>query len=131
MQDQGKGSRGAPQGSVLVVDDDPAIREICADLLEGEGYDVSTAGDGRAAVRALLARPRDVVLMDIMMPELDGISACREVKGNPATAHVRVALMSARTNLSRETQELARADALVAKPFSLDDLLGTVERLLV
>jgi CheY-like chemotaxis protein len=118
------------QATVLVVDDDPSILAICADLLESEGYTVLCARDGRQALAIVRQDKPTAVLTDIMMPLMDGITMCREVKADPGTAHVPVALMSARTNLTRHNQELACADAIVSKPFDIDQLLDTVQRLL-
>jgi CheY-like chemotaxis protein len=114
---------------VLVVDDDPAILEICSDLLQTEGYAVMVATNGQQALEQIRTDPPHVVLMDIMMPVLDGVEACRQVKANPATADIPVVLMSARTNLTRQSQDLASADALVAKPFDIDHLLNTIHDL--
>jgi CheY-like chemotaxis protein len=114
---------------VLVVDDDPAILEICSDLLQTEGYTVTIATNGQQALEQIRMNPPNVVLMDIMMPILDGVEACRQVKANPTTADIPVVLMSARTNLTRQSQDLASADALVAKPFDIDHLLNTIHDL--
>jgi CheY-like chemotaxis protein len=114
---------------VLVVDDDPAILEICSDLLQTEGYTVSVATNGQQALEQIRMDPPHVILMDIMRPVLDGVEACRQVKANPATAEIPVVLMSARTNLTRQSQDLASADALVAKPFDIDHLLNTIHDL--
>jgi DNA-binding response OmpR family regulator len=114
---------------VLVVDDDPAILEICSDLLETEGYAVSIASNGQQALNLMHGAPPSVVLMDIMMPVLDGITTCQRMKEDGALAGVPVVLMSARTNLSTHNQDLACATALVAKPFDIDHLLSTIENL--
>jgi len=115
---------------VLVVDDDPAILEICSDLLRTEGYDVAVATNGQQAVDQVHADPPSVVLMDIMMPVMDGVEACRRIKGNSGTAEIPIVLMSARTNLTRQSQDLVLADALVAKPFDIDYLLKTIHELI-
>ncbi|HUS16360.1 MAG TPA: response regulator [Chloroflexia bacterium] len=111
---------------VLVVDDDPAILEICSDLLQTEGYQVAVATNGQQALNQIHRDPPAVVLMDITMPVMDGVEACRRIKADPATADIPVVLMSARTNLTRQSQDLVAADALVAKPFDIDHLLNTV-----
>ncbi len=114
---------------VLVVDDDPAILEICSDLLQTEGYEVSVATNGQQAVDLAQHEAPNVVLMDIMMPVMDGIEACRRLKADQHTADIPVVLMSARTNLTRQSQDLVNADALVAKPFDIDYLLHTIAEL--
>ncbi len=114
---------------VLVVDDDPAILEICSDLLETEGYSVMVATNGRQALEQIETDRPAAVLMDIMMPVLDGVTTCRQMKADPHLARIPVVLMSARTNLNRANQELICADALVAKPFDIDHLLNTIHSL--
>ena len=64
---------------VLVVDDEPAVREVLARILEVEGFEVALAGDGRAAVRAQATARADAVLLDVLMPGLDGLEVCRRV----------------------------------------------------
>lgn len=114
---------------VLVVDDDPAILEICSDLLQTEGYEVAVATNGQQALEQAHEETPSVVLMDIMMPVMDGIEACRRLKADQHTADVPVVLMSARTNLTRQSGDLVQADALVAKPFDIDYLLNTIAEL--
>ena len=87
------------------------------------------ATNGQQALEQIRMDPPQVVLMDIMMPVLDGVEACRQVKANPVTSDIPVVLMSARTNLTRQSQDLASADALVAKPFDIDHLLNTIHDL--
>jgi CheY-like chemotaxis protein len=111
---------------VLVVDDDPAILEICSDLLQTEGYEVVVATNGQQALEQAHEETPSVVLMDIMMPVMDGIEACRRLKADQHTADMPVVLMSARTNLTRQSGDLVQADALVAKPFDIDYLLNTI-----
>lgn len=114
---------------VLVVDDDPAILEICSDLLQTEGYAVAVASNGQQALEQVGRERPAVVLMDIMMPVLDGVTACSRLKADPRTATIPVVLMSARTNLNRQNRDLAAADALVAKPFDIDHLLTTLHEM--
>jgi len=115
---------------VLVVDDDPAILEICSDLLETEGYTVAVAPNGQQALNVMRGAHPDVVLMDIMMPVLDGITTCQQMHADPELAEIPVVLMSARTNLNLQNRDLAHAAALVAKPFDIDHLLDTIQQLI-
>jgi CheY-like chemotaxis protein len=115
---------------VLVVDDEALIREVCADVLSSEGYTVATARNGREALDELTLRPANLVLMDIMMPVLDGLMACKELKEDARTCNIPVVLMSAAGNLKARAAEVnCLADAIVSKPFDLDQLLLTVEQL--
>ncbi|HET9015232.1 MAG TPA: response regulator [Thermomicrobiaceae bacterium] len=112
-------------GRILVVDDDPAIRDLLDELLSDEGYEVYTAPDGRAAIAAAQARQPHVILMDLMMPYVDGITATRTLKGDPTTDWIQIIAMSAGVNLRMAAAQLP-ADGLVGKPFDIDALLADV-----
>jgi CheY-like chemotaxis protein len=114
---------------VLVVDDDPVIVELLVLNLELEGHEAITASDGREAVRLVHDAAPDLLLLDVMMPELDGFAVCRELKQDPATADLPVVLLSARaqeSDLVRGTA--AGADAYVTKPFDPFELVRLLER---
>ena len=111
--------------SVLIVDDDPAIRGMLVELLSDEGYDTFIAGDGHTAVEMATIHSPDVILMDLMLPIMDGASATRLIKANPKTAYIRVIAMSAGSNLRRLLDDIP-ADGVVSKPFDLDALLADV-----
>ena len=114
---------------LVVVDDEPSIREICVDVLSSEGYEVSTADNGREAVDLLASKPADLVLMDIMMPVLDGVTACKLLRENEQTRDIPVVIMSASHNIHSQISELQHmASAVVPKPFDFDELLNTVRR---
>jgi DNA-binding response OmpR family regulator len=116
---------GACVSSVLIVDDDPAIRGMLVELLSDEGYDTFVAGDGHTAVEIATNQSPDVILMDLMLPIMDGASATRLIKANPKTAGIRVIAMSAGANLRLLADNLP-ADGVVGKPFDLDALLADV-----
>ncbi len=116
---------GALLSCVLIVDDDPAIRSMLVELLTDEGYETLVAGDGRTAVEIAQQRFPDVILMDLMLPVLDGGSAMRVLKDNPLTNPIRIIAMSAGANLRQQVNELP-ADGVVSKPFDLDALLADV-----
>lgn len=108
---------------ILVVDDDAATREGLAEGLAGMGHEVSVASGGLAALQSLKDPLPDLILLDVMMPELNGLAACKALKdsGLPA-ASIPVVLMSARPLRAPERQELCRrhrAAAYLSKPFDL------------
>ena len=109
---------------VLVVDDDPDLAALCSLLLESEGYDTDIARNGYEAYDAISSEHIDVVLLDAMMPVLDGLTVCRMVKRDPDLKDVAIILMSASERLCDEAQ--GSADAVISKPFDLDNLVDTV-----
>jgi DNA-binding response OmpR family regulator len=117
--------------TILVVDDDPVIQKLLAVNFEMEGYQVETANDGAEALAAVAAGPPDVVVLDVMMPKVDGIEVVRRMKADAATAGVPVLLLSARAQAKDIAEGLeAGADAYMAKPFDPVDLLDRVASLL-
>lgn len=110
---------------VLIVDDDPSIQALLDELLRDEGHATVLASDGISAIeRARETRP-DVILMDLMLPVLDGASAIRLLKRDPATQEIPVIAMSAGANLRLHAEHLP-ADGVLGKPFDLDTVLAHV-----
>ena len=109
---------------ILVVDDEPQVVWMLQFSLEAEGYQTLSARDGRAALDEVREHHPSVVLLDIMMPVMDGWAFLEELQALPADARPRVIVVSARSSL-RDRAKAAElgADAFVAKPFNVDDLL--------
>lgn len=117
---------------VLIVDDDEEIRTLLQDMLLEEGFQVGTARDGQEALDLLERESGWIILLDIMMPRIDGREVIRQLQANETLrAHNRVALMSAGGRLAQERLHLATdvVEALLPKPFDLDDVLAVVSRL--
>ena len=113
----------AEPGRVLVVDDDPAVRSVLRSALETEGHVVTEAATGNAALTAAREGTPDVVLLDIRLPELDGVEVCRQWKANPRTASIPVILI---TGLNDRAVRLAGIDAgadeFLAKPIDVEEV---------
>jgi two-component system response regulator PrrA len=117
------------QPNVLVVDDDPAIREALDRALRLEGFAVSTRGDGSAALATLEDEPPDVMVLDVMMPGLSGVEVIRRLR---AGGHeLPVCVLSARDELADRVEGLrAGADDYLVKPFELEELVARLHALL-
>ncbi|GHE93083.1 histidine kinase [Streptomyces fumanus] len=112
---------------VLIADDNADMREYLTRILRGAGYQVEAVTDGREALRAVRADAPDLVVSDVMMPRLDGLSLVRELRGDPRTAAVPVMLLSARAGQEASIEGLqAGADDYLVKPFAAAELLARV-----
>ena len=114
---------------ILVVERNPVVQRLERFFLEQAGYTVEFASDGQSALeRARELRPR-IVVTEIMVPVLDGLSLCRILKSEPETAHARVLIFS-HLHAEDRAREVG-ADAFLLKPFSEERLIETVEKLIV
>ena len=113
---------------ILVVDDDPAIRDVVADILEMSDYRVQTANNGAEALAQIRADQPAVVLLDLMMPVMDGWEFLRRCRNVDKCARVPVAVMSAARDVAAAASELG-AQAYLTKPFDMDAVLDVVSRL--
>ena len=108
--------------SVLVVDDEPRVLDALRAVLEGRGYAVRTARNGRLALEAISDARPDVVLLDLAMPGLDGVEVCRRLR---AWSQIPIVVLSARTEERQKVEALdAGADDYVTKPFGTEELLA-------
>lgn len=110
-------------GKVLVVDDDEDSRQLLTHLLERKGYNVVLADGGRAAINALDGTEVDVVLLDVMMPVMDGFAVCQELKKDPSTANLPVILLTARDDMETRAAGMnLGVQEFLAKPVNKEEL---------
>ena len=116
-----------PPSKVLVVDDDPEIVTFLSTLLELEGIESSVATSAAAALEQLQQGRPDLVLLDIAMPDRDGIDLCKELKSDPRTAEVPVFVVSARPGKDVVERALAAgAEEFIRKPFENAELISRI-----
>jgi putative two-component system response regulator len=118
-------------GSVLIVDDIAGNARLVESLLAPDGHLVRTAGDGAEALRLVRSAPPDLVLMDVMMPHVDGFEACRAIKRDPSTRLIPVVLVTSLDDTASRIRGIeAGADDFVSKPFNPPELRARVRSLL-
>ena len=121
--------RGHVTHTVLVVDDEPAIRQLLDDLLSAEGHAVLSATDGRNALEKLRAGVRPcVILLDLMMPLLDGWQTAQQLRSDPELRTIPFAVIAANPRYEADAYRIGAA-AWLGKPVEIDALLQTVEHL--
>ena len=117
--------------NVLVVEDDKAIAELLTMQLASEGFAVRVARDGASSLKEVAVELPDLVLLDVMMPEIDGWSVLRQLRNNPETARVPVVMLTSRVMPADEIRgRNLGASAYVTKPYDLTTLIATVRRVL-
>jgi phosphate regulon transcriptional regulator PhoB len=116
---------------VLIVEDEPDIRDLLVFHLEREGYQVTACRSGAEALRVARAGPPDLVLLDLMLPELDGLEVCRRLRQDPATQGLPIVMLTARGDeVDRVLGLELGADDYVVKPFSPRELVARIRAVL-
>jgi two-component system response regulator MprA len=114
---------------LLLVDDDPSVREALALVLDLNGFEVATAADGREAIRALASDVADAVVLDVLMPGIDGLEVCRRLRATGDRTPV--LMLTARAEVSERVAGLeAGADDYLVKPFAREELIARLRALL-
>ncbi len=114
---------------LLIADDEPAVRALVHATLEGDDYQIIEAGDGVEALELVRAESPSLVLLDVMMPRLNGLDVCRSIKSDPSTSGTMVVMLTAQARQRDRDRGLeAGADVYFTKPFSPLALLDLVEQ---
>ncbi len=115
---------------VLLCDDEPVIRELVRTMLSSASVEVDVAPDGVECLKAAKSRPFDLILLDIVLPGMDGIAVCRLLKSDPATSRVPVYMLTAKAkHADVESAKRAGADGYINKPFKGAELMDLVDAL--
>jgi DNA-binding response OmpR family regulator len=116
---------------ILIVEDDPDIAELVARYLDKAGFVTERTATGRDALQTIGVRPPELIVLDLMLPHVDGLEVCRVVRGNEATAAIPIIMLTARAEESERIVGLELgADDYLAKPFSPNELVARVRALL-
>ena len=115
---------------ILVVEDDREISRLIETCLKVEGYDVFIADNGQDALKVAAVEPLDLILMDVMMPQMDGMDALKRLKEDEKTAGIPVVMLTAKTASEEIVQSLqAGADLHLIKPFTCSELTTIIQRI--
>jgi twitching motility two-component system response regulator PilG len=115
----------------LVVEDEESLLKLQSILLTIRGYTVEGVMDGQSALEAVKTMNPDLILLDIMLPKIDGFEVCRQVKANEATHHIPVVMLTAKKSMEdRVKGEQAGADFYITKPYKASVVIETIQRLL-
>ena len=120
-----------PPARILIVDDDPQNRQLLEVMLAPEGYLISTAANGGEALAKVAEQPPDLILLDVMMPGMDGYQVVSRIKSNLATKHIRVLMLSALDDRNSKMHGVsAGAEDFLTKPVNRAELCARVRNLL-
>jgi DNA-binding response OmpR family regulator len=117
---------------ILVVDDDPNIQELISVNLRVKGYSIVLASDGKEAMEKIKTGAPDLIILDIMMPEIDGWELCKWIRDDPRLRSVKILMLTAK-GTDRDKligREIFKADEYMTKPFEIDLLQQTISRML-
>ncbi len=115
-------------GNILIIDDNPENLRLLSRMLIRRGYDVRQALNGLIALKAVELQPPDLILLDIMMPQIDGYEVCKQLKANPQTAGIPVIFLSALDDVDNKLKGFAVGGAdYITKPFQFDEVLVRVQ----
>ncbi|MCI5217716.1 MAG: response regulator [Candidatus Electrothrix sp. LOE2] len=116
---------------LLIVDDSPTELKLITDVFNTSEYDVVTAGDGEAGVEMAMAAKPDLIILDVVMPKMNGFQACRKIKSMPELENIPVILLTSKNQKSDEFWGKKQgADVYLTKPFHTDEVLEAVTNLL-
>ena len=116
------------KGNILIIDDNPENLRLLSIMLIRRGYEVRQALNGMIALRAIEIQRPDIVLLDIMMPQIDGYEVCKQIKNNPETADIPVIFLSALDEVQNKIKGFASGGAdYITKPFQAEEVIARIK----
>ena len=117
---------------IVVVDDDSSIRELLEVNLRYKGYEVTSAADGKEALSVLKSAPPDLVILDVMMPEIDGWELCKIIRDDHQFKNTKIVMLTAKGQDKDKMigKEILKADEYITKPFDMGGLMMTIQTML-
>jgi DNA-binding response OmpR family regulator len=116
---------------ILLADDEPDVKLVLKKYLEIDGFEVTTSGDGKEALEKAMAGTYDLMILDVMMPYLNGWEVCKKIKSDPAKKNIPVIILTARSqNIDSMMSFECGADEYATKPFEYPELSKTIKNLL-
>jgi CheY-like chemotaxis protein len=117
---------------IMIVDDEPDVAYILKTVLVKEGYKVIEASNGKECLEKVKEEKPKLILLDIMMPDINGWEVCKEIKENPSTSYIPVSMLSIKGDDEdkKKSFEYAHADEHLTKPINFEEVISTVETLL-
>lgn len=113
---------------VLIVDDEEIIREVLSYAIKGRGFISEDAKNGKEALKKVAQGRPDIIILDVAMPEMDGLEACKQLRENPYTLNIPIIFLSAQRNLDKFIQGMpGAAIKYIAKPCDIEDLLKQID----
>ena len=114
---------------ILLIEDSDVMRALLQDRLEYAGYSVAEAADGEAGLAAAAKERPDLILLDIMMPKLDGIAVCRQIKADPLLRHIPVIFLTVKAQ-DKDIKEgyAAGADGYITKPYEIEIIISEIKK---
>jgi DNA-binding response OmpR family regulator len=117
---------------VLVVDDEDLTRQMISMFLKMDGHEAIEAEDGVEALKQVVKHRPDAIILDVMMPEMDGITVCKKLRAHPATASIPVLMLSGRSQIGAEEEGLeAGANAYMKKPMDPKEMLVILNKMMM
>ena len=112
---------------ILIVDDSPTELKMIINTFSDHGYDIITASDGEEAVKKAIGEKPDLIVLDVIMPKMNGFQACRKIKSTPESQHIPIIMLTSKSEKSDEFWGKKQgADIYLTKPFKSEELLAAV-----